>query len=51
MTDNNVTIELKIEAAVVLASLAKGSDQIIHSILEAGTLSILLKGNRKLVPC
>ena len=44
MIDENMPLELRIESAVVLGSLAKGTEENIRGLLEAGTISVLLKG-------
>jgi hypothetical protein len=37
-------VEVRTEAAVVLGSLAKGSQDNVKSLVEEGTVSVLLKG-------
>ena len=44
MIDENMPIELRIESAVVLGSLAKGTEDNIRALVEAGCISVLLKG-------
>ncbi|XP_064598318.1 armadillo repeat-containing protein 8-like [Liolophura sinensis] len=44
MIDDVTPIELRTEAAVVLGSLAKGVEENIDCLVEAGTVSVLLKG-------
>ena len=44
MLDENMPLDLQIESAVVLGSLAKGSEANIHVLVDAGCLSVLLKG-------
>lgn len=44
MMDCDVPLELSTECAVVLGSLAKGSEDNIACLIEAGSVSVLLKG-------
>jgi hypothetical protein len=45
MINESNPIELRIESAVVLGSLAKGTEDNIRGLIEAGAISVLLKGN------
>ncbi len=44
MVDDTVSLELKVESAVVLGSIAKGTEENIRSLIDAGCVSVLLKG-------
>ena len=44
MINESNHIELRIESAVVLGSLAKGTEDNIRGLIEAGAVSVLLKG-------
>ena len=44
MIDEVSPIDLRTESAVVLGSLSKGTDENINSIVDAGCVSVLLKG-------
>ena len=44
MIDENMAIELRIESAVVLGSFAKGTEENVRLLIEAGCISVLLKG-------
>ncbi len=44
MIDENMPVELRIESAVVLGSFAKGTEENIRGLIEAGCMSVLLKG-------
>ena len=46
MLDENMPLDLRIESAVVLGSLAKGNEGNILALIEAGCISVLLKGTR-----
>ena len=45
MIDESVSLELRLNAAIVLGSLAKGTEDNIQSLLDCGCISVLLKGN------
>ena len=47
MIDESTSTELRIEAAVILGSLAKGTEENIKGLIEAGAISVLLKGTYK----
>ncbi|KAK3083010.1 hypothetical protein FSP39_011619, partial [Pinctada imbricata] len=42
--DDDVSIELRTEAAIILGSLAKGTEDHANSLIESGCVSVLLKG-------
>lgn len=42
--DDGVPIELRTEAAIVLGSLAKGTEQDLVMLVNAGSVSVLLIG-------
>jgi len=44
MINESNEVELRIESAVVLGSLAKGTEDNIRGLIEAGAVSVLLKG-------
>ena len=44
MINEGNPIELRIESAVVLGSLARGTEDNIRGLIEAGAISVLLKG-------
>ncbi|KAK3592440.1 hypothetical protein CHS0354_004873 [Potamilus streckersoni] len=44
MIDDEISVDLRKEAAVVLGSIAKGTLEDIHSIVNEGSVPILLKG-------
>ena len=44
MIEENVSLELKVESAVVLGSIAKGTEDNIRSLIDAGAISVLFKG-------
>ena len=44
MIEENVSLELKVESAVVLGSIAKGTEDNILSLIDAGAISVLFKG-------
>ena len=44
MIDESKSLELRLNAAIVLGSLAKGSEENIQSLLDSGCISVLLKG-------
>ena len=44
MIDESSPVELCIECAVVLGSLAKGSKDDVRRLIDAGSISVLLKG-------
>ncbi|KAK6166385.1 hypothetical protein SNE40_023092 [Patella caerulea] len=44
MIDESVSFELRTESAVILGSVAKGTDQHIQSLIDAGCVHVLLKG-------
>ncbi|XP_036368290.1 armadillo repeat-containing protein 8 isoform X7 [Octopus sinensis] len=46
MMHDNIPLDLKIECSVVLGSLSKGTEANIVSLIEAGSVPILLAGNR-----
>ena len=48
MIEENVNLELKVESAVVLGSIAKGTEDNIRSLIDAGAISVLFKGSYKL---
>ena len=39
-----MSLELKVESAVVLGSIAKGTEDNIRSLIDAGAISVLFKG-------
>jgi len=41
---DTVPIELKVESVVILGSLAKGPDHVVHSVFDSGIMPLLLKG-------
>ena len=45
MIEENVGLELKVESAVVLGSIAKGTEDNIRSLIDAGAISVLFKGH------
>ena len=53
MIDDGINVELRTEAAIVLGSLAKGSEEDIQMLINAGSVSVLLmritSNNMKLV--
>lgn len=44
MIDEDTPIELRTEAAVVMGSIAKGTDENVLSLIDEGCVSVLLKG-------
>jgi len=42
---DTVPVELKVESIVILASLAKGPEHVVHSVFDSGIMPLLLKGN------
>ena len=44
MIEEGVSLELKVESAVVLGSIAKGTEDNIRSLIDAGAISVLFKG-------
>ena len=44
MIDESKSLELRQNSAIVLGSLAKGSENDIQSLLDSGCISVLLKG-------
>ena len=44
MIEEDVSLELKVESAVVLGSIAKGTEDNIRSLIDAGAISVLFKG-------
>lgn len=44
MIEENVGLELKVESAVVLGSIAKGTEDNIRSLIDGGAISVLFKG-------
>jgi len=42
MIDDGINVELRTEAAIVLGSLAKGSEEDIQMLVNAGSVSVLL---------
>ena len=41
---DTVPIELKVESVVILGSLAKGPEHVVHSVFDSGIMPLLLKG-------
>ena len=50
MIDEDTPIELRTEAAVVMGSIAKGTDENVLSLIDEGCVSVLLKGIDKRGP-
>lgn len=48
MIDESIPLELRTEAAVVLGSLAKGTEENIQQLVNAGAVPTLLKGLAKI---
>ena len=46
MIEEGVALELKVESAVVLGSIAKGTEENIRSVIDAGAISVLFKGSK-----
>lgn len=44
MADDSVSLDLRMECAVVLGSLARGAEANVRALVEAGCIPILLKG-------
>ena len=44
-----VPVELKVEAVVILGSLAKGPEHVVHSVFDSGIMPLLLKGTLALL--
>lgn len=44
MLDSSVSLELKVESAVALGSVARGTEDNIRSLIDAGAVSVLFKG-------
>ena len=44
MIDEDTPIELRTEAAVVMGSIAKGTEENVLSLIDEGCVSVLLKG-------
>ena len=44
MIEEDNAVNLKVECAVVLGSLAKGTEENLRVLIEAGSISVLLKG-------
>jgi len=49
ISGDTVPVELKVEAVVILGSLAKGPDHVVHSVFDSGIMPLLLKGNLALL--
>ena len=47
MIDDTSPIDLRTESAVVLGSLSKGTEDNISAIVDAGCVSVLLKGENQ----
>jgi len=45
IASDTVPVELKVESIVILASLAKGPEHVVHSVFDSGIMPLLLKGN------
>ena len=45
MIEDGVSLELKVESAVVLGSIAKGTEDNIRSLIDGGAVSVLFKGS------
>ena len=44
MASDGTSVDLKLECATVLGSLANGCDENVRMIVEAGSIPLLLKG-------
>ena len=44
MIDDSISIELRTEAAIVLGSLAKGTEEDVQTLVNAGSVNVLLMG-------
>jgi len=44
ISGDTVPIELKVESVVILGSLAKGPEHVVHSVFDSGIVPMLLKG-------
>ena len=44
---DSVSTELKVEAVVILGSLAKGSEHVVQCVFDSGVMPLLLKGTCK----
>ena len=51
MLDDTLCIELRHECAIVLGSLAKGTREDILALIDAGAISVLLKGRSTVQSC
>ena len=47
MIDESMPIDLRVECAVVLGSLAKGAEPNVRGLVEAGCIPVLLKGTNQ----
>jgi len=45
IASDTVPVELKVESIVILASLAKGPEHVVHSVFDSGIMPLLLKGS------
>lgn len=51
ISSESVSSELKVEAVVILGSLAKGSEHAVQCVFDSGVIPLLLKGTLALLTC